>query len=66
MAPLGGLICKVLVDPGQVVGSGEPVLLLEAMKMETTISAPVSGTVGALKVAEGDSVAVGDTLMTIV
>jgi len=49
-----------------VVGSGEPVLLLEAMKMETTISAPVSGTVGALKVAEGDSVAVGDTLMTIV
>jgi oxaloacetate decarboxylase alpha subunit len=65
-APLAGLICKVLVEPGQVVGTGEPVLLLEAMKMETTISAPVSGTVGALKVAEGDSVAVGDTLMTIV
>lgn len=64
-APLAGLICKILVEPGQTVTAGIPVLLLEAMKMETAVSAPVSGTVSALNVEEGDSVAVGDILLTI-
>jgi oxaloacetate decarboxylase alpha subunit len=65
-APLAGLICNLLVEPGQQVAAGEQVLLLEAMKMETAVSAPVAGVIGEIRVSEGDSVAVGDLLMTIV
>lgn len=64
-APLAGNIFRVLVKPGQQVKEGTPVLVLEAMKMETDISAPVSGVVGSVNVKEGDSVTVGDILLTI-
>ena len=56
---------KVLVEPGQVVAEGESVIILEAMKMETSISAPNAGKIVAVKVQGGDSCAVGDTLVTI-
>lgn len=64
-APLAGNIFKVLVAPGTQVEEGQTVLILEAMKMETEVSAPKSGTVTAINVKEGDVVAVGDVLMTI-
>lgn len=64
-APLAGIICRLLVGPGQAVAAGEPVLMLEAMKMETAVSAPVAGIIASVTVVEGDSVAVGDLLMTI-
>lgn len=64
-AALAGTVFKVLVAPGQAVGLGEPVMILEAMKMETEISAPRAGTVAAVAVAEGDAVQVGDTLLTL-
>jgi len=64
-APLAGIICKVLVEPGQQVSAGEAVLMLEAMKMETAVSAPAAGVVASIDVAEGDSVAVGELLLTI-
>ena len=64
-APLAGIICKVLVDPGQEVAAGQAILMLEAMKMETAVSAPTSGVVDSVNVSEGDSVAVGDILLTI-
>jgi oxaloacetate decarboxylase alpha subunit len=64
-APLAGNIFKVLVTPGQQVSEGDTVLILEAMKMETEISAPKSGVVADVNVGEGDSVAVGDVLLTI-
>lgn len=64
-APLAGNIFRVLVGPGQQVTEGTPVMVLEAMKMETDISAPTSGVVGSVNVKEGDSVAVGDILLTI-
>lgn len=64
-APLAGNIFKILVEPGQQVTEGEPVIILEAMKMETEVSAPSSGTVEAVKIKEGGSVAVGDLLLTI-
>lgn len=64
-APLAGIICKVLVEPGQEVSAGEAILMLEAMKMETAVSAPTSGVVDTINVSEGDSVAVGDILLTI-
>lgn len=65
VAPLGGIICKVLVKPGQKVKVGDTLCVLEAMKMETEISTFKSGTVVAVDIQAGDSVAVGDVLLTI-
>lgn len=65
-APLAGNIFKVLVQPGQQVAEGDNVIILEAMKMETAVSASRGGTIGEVCVQVGNSVAVGDTLVTIV
>jgi oxaloacetate decarboxylase alpha subunit len=64
-APLAGNIFKVKVAPGQSVQSGEVVVILEAMKMETEIRSPVAGTVAAVRVKEGDGVQVGDILLAL-
>ncbi|KAF0805847.1 oxaloacetate decarboxylase [Alcanivorax sp. S71-1-4] len=64
-SPLAGNIFKVLVKPGQAVQEGEKIMVLEAMKMETDISAPRAGTVTAIHVKEGDAVTVGDALVNI-
>lgn len=64
-APLSGNVFKVVVKPGDQVGAGDVVLVLEAMKMETEIRASSGGTVGEVKVREGDSVSSGDTLVTL-
>lgn len=64
-APLAGNIFKVLVNPGDQVQEGQVILILEAMKMETEVSAPKAGTIGSISAKVGDSVAVGDTLLTI-
>jgi len=64
-APLAGNIFKVVATPGQAVQEGDLLLILEAMKMETEVRAPRAGTVGTISVSVGDSVAVGDTLMTL-
>ena len=64
-APLAGNIFKVNVAPGQQVNEGDVVIVLEAMKMETEVRAPKSGTVGQVSVKEGDAVKVGATLLTI-
>lgn len=65
VAPLGGIICKVLVKPGQKVTLGQTLCVLEAMKMETEISSFKAGTVAAINIQAGDMVAVGDILMTV-
>jgi oxaloacetate decarboxylase alpha subunit len=64
-APLAGNIFRVLVKPGQQVKAGEKIIVLEAMKMETDISATKAGTVIAVQAKEGDAVSVGDILLTI-
>jgi len=64
-APLSGNIFKVLVQPGQQVEAGEVVIILEAMKMETEIRAVSGGVIGQISIKEGDSVTVGQLLMTI-
>jgi len=64
-APLAGNIWKVHAVPGQAVQEGDVLLILEAMKMETEIRASKAGTVGSVTVKEGDSVSVGDTLLTL-
>jgi biotin carboxyl carrier protein len=55
-AIMPGKIIRVLVEPGQQVEEGEPVCVLEAMKMENELSAPRSGTVQAVHVKPGDDV----------
>ncbi len=64
-AVLAGNIFKVHVSAGDVVSKGDPLLVVEAMKMETLVVAPKAGAVTQVCVAEGDVVAVGDTLVAI-
>ncbi len=64
-AALAGNIFKVHVTPGMVVDEGDPLLIVEAMKMETVVPAPKAGTITEVHVAEGDKVAVGDALVAI-
>jgi len=64
-APLAGNIFRVLVTPGQQVAEGDTLLVLEAMKMETQVSAAQAGTVVSVSVKEGDVVAVGDVLLSV-
>ncbi|MDH3431107.1 MAG: sodium-extruding oxaloacetate decarboxylase subunit alpha [Gammaproteobacteria bacterium] len=64
-AVLAGNIFKVHVAEGDVVDKGDPLLVVEAMKMETNVVAPKAGTIAQVAVAEGDVVAVGDKLLAI-
>jgi len=64
-APLPGVILKVIHKPGEAVEADEPVLVLEAMKMENEIRAPMAGTIAELFVVEGGSVNTGDPLFRI-
>ena len=64
-AVLAGNIFKVQVAAGDTVAEGDPLLVVEAMKMETVISAPRAGTVTGVNVSEGDAVSVGDELLAI-
>ena len=60
-----GTIVKVLVEVGAAVEAGQPVVVLEAMKMENQIQAEVAGTVSQVKVAPGDTVGAGDVVVVI-
>ena len=64
-APLAGNIFKVNVAAGEHVQQGDVIIILEAMKMETEVRAAKAGVVGSVSVKEGDSVTVGETLLTI-
>lgn len=64
-AVLAGNIFSVMVAPGNVVEKNDPLLVVEAMKMETVISAPCSGTVSEVIVKVGDAVSVGDVMIVI-
>ena len=60
-----GTIVKVLFEAGDAVVAGEPVCVLEAMKMENHVVAEKSGTVAEVRVSEGDLVGAGDILVVI-
>ena len=60
-----GLVVKVLTKVGQEVRAGDSLLVLEAMKMESNVNAPVAGTVAKILVAPGDSVKKGQALVEI-
>ena len=62
-APMPGLIVDIRVVPGQAVQKGDPLLVLEAMKMENILKAPADGTVANLKVNLRDNVQKGQVLV---
>ena len=64
-APLAGNIFKVYVQPGVTVQEGDVIVVLEAMKMETEVRVHRTGRVASIQVREGDSVALGETLLTL-
>src|SRR5690606_30045015 len=60
-----GVIIDVLVREGQVIEAGQPVLIAEAMKMQSEVKAPIGGRVARIYVARGDRVNPGETLVEI-
>ncbi|MBQ3181463.1 MAG: biotin/lipoyl-binding protein [Clostridia bacterium] len=64
-SPMPGNILDVKVKAGDKVEEGQVLMILEAMKMENEIMAPVSGTVSAVNVTKGATVASGDVLCSI-
>ncbi len=62
-SPVMGLVIKVNVKPGQAVDAGELILVLEAMKMETNVTAPRAGMVKSVHVAPGDPVKLNQVLL---
>ena len=65
VAPMPGSVVRVETPAGQRVSAGQPVLVLEAMKMEHLIVAPADGLLAEILVARGDQVEAGDVLATV-
>jgi urea carboxylase len=61
-SPVSGSVWRVLAAPGAAVKAGEPVIVVESMKMEMQVTAPADGTVVELRCAEGRGVSTGQTL----
>ena len=65
VAPMPGTVIRVLVEPGATVTARQPLVVLEAMKMETPLVSPYEATVRAVHVGEGDRVAGGAVLVEL-
>ncbi len=65
LAPMPGTVVRVAVTAGEKVGAGQPLLWLEAMKMQHQIDAPADGVVAELGVSVGDQVEVGRVLAVV-
>jgi len=63
-APMPGLVVEVQVEAGQEIAKGEPLLVLEAMKMENVLKAPTDVIIDAIKVSNGDTIEKNTTLIT--
>jgi biotin carboxyl carrier protein len=63
-SPVSGIAVKANVRPGETIQPGDLLFVLEAMKMETEITAPVGGKVAEVKVKVGDSVKSGQVVLT--
>lgn len=63
-APMPGMVLNILVKPGDAVKKNDPILVLEAMKMENMIKAPGDATVSAVHAAQGKAVEKGQLLVS--
>lgn len=64
-SPLAGKVVSISVKAGDSVAQGDTVIVLEAMKMNTLVTAPAAGTVSEILVKPGDAVEEGQALLTI-
>jgi len=65
MAEVTGSVWKVLKSPGDTFAAEEPIVLIEAMKMEIPVAAEQAGKVVSIAVAEGDAVAEGEVIVVV-
>ena len=65
LAPMPGSVLRVLAEPGAEVTAGQPLIVLEAMKMEHTVTAPAAGTLTELPARPGDQVTTGQVLAVL-
>jgi propionyl-CoA carboxylase alpha chain len=65
LAPMPGLVLRVLADVGATVAAGQPLVVLEAMKMEQTVTAPGDGVLAELRAKTGEQVAAGQILAVV-
>ena len=65
LAPLPGVVSRLLVEQGQPVEAGDPIAAIEAMKMEHMLAAPRNGTVEAVLVSENDQVSEGAVIVLL-
>ncbi|MDH4236551.1 MAG: sodium-extruding oxaloacetate decarboxylase subunit alpha [Nitrospira sp.] len=63
--PMPGRVVKILVAVGDRVKAGDPLLIVEAMKMESRVPTPIDGTVAAILASEGDNVKTDETLIQL-
>jgi len=61
-AQITGVVFQVVARPGDTVKAGDPILVLESMKMEIPVEVPRAGTVAEIKVKEGETVQEGHTV----
>jgi acetyl-CoA carboxylase biotin carboxyl carrier protein len=61
-AHITGVVFQVTTKPGDTVAAGDPVIVLESMKMEIPVEAPRAGVVKEIRVQEGQTVQEGDTV----
>ena len=64
-AGAAGKVFQIAANVGQSVAAGDPVVIIEAMKMEIPVVAPEAGTVASINVAVGDAIDAGDVLATL-
>ena len=65
VAPIPGLILEIKVKVGDTVSAGQVVAILEAMKMENSLTSHVSGTIKEIRIDKGSEVSTGDVLMIV-
>ncbi|MDQ0879718.1 pyruvate carboxylase [Peribacillus sp. V2I11] len=64
-ATMPGTVIRVVVEKGDQVKQGDHLIITEAMKMETTVQAPFSGTIKDIYVKDGEAISTGDLLIEI-
>jgi propionyl-CoA carboxylase alpha chain len=63
LSPMPGLLSSIAVVPGQEVAAGEPLAIVEAMKMENVLRAERDGRIGRIRAKPGDSLAVDEVIL---